>query len=103
MKQEWLGTDDIQRWGRISVEDFVRDFEELNRLVLLLGCLEDWLVLEKWDREYLIGVSGDIRFTVGPVDYFQYADSAKEERPLYLFDLSFTDKLPSLCMDYEGA
>ncbi|KAK1296631.1 F-box protein [Acorus calamus] len=61
MKQEWLETEDnIQRWGKISVEEFVGDFEELNRLVLLLGCLEDWPALEKWDREYLIGGSGDV-------------------------------------------
>ncbi|KAK1310808.1 F-box protein [Acorus calamus] len=107
MKQEWLETDNIQRRGRISVEEFVRDFEEPNRPVLLSGCLEDWPALEKWDREYLIRVSGDVRFAVGPVemkleDYFRYADYVKEERPLYLFDPRFTDKVPALGADYEA-
>ncbi|KAK1296634.1 F-box protein [Acorus calamus] len=34
-------------------------------------------------------------------DYFQYADSTKEERWLYLFDPSFTEKVPALGTDYK--
>ncbi|KAG9445229.1 hypothetical protein H6P81_016569 [Aristolochia fimbriata] len=106
MKPEWLERDNIQRRKRISVEEFVRDFEEPNKPVLLEGCLDDWPALEKWNRDYLIRVSGDVVFSVGPVemklkDYFQYADLVKEERPLYLFDPKFAEKVPQLGSDYH--
>ncbi|VAI91527.1 unnamed protein product [Triticum turgidum subsp. durum] len=37
-----------------------------------------------------------------PLDrYFQYSDNAEEERPLYLFDAKFADKVPEMGSDYE--
>ncbi|KAK9156943.1 hypothetical protein Scep_003517 [Stephania cephalantha] len=107
MKFEWLERDSIERRRGISVEEFVLDFEELNRPVLLEGCLERWGALDKWkDRDYLIRECGDVGFSVGPVemklgDYFGYSDSVKEERPLYLFDPKFVEKVPVLGSDYE--
>lgn len=106
MKPEWLERDNIERRGQISVEEFVAEFEEPNKPVLLEGCLENWAALDKWDREYLIQVSGDTAFSAGPVemklvDYFRYADSVREERPLYLFDPKFADKVPELGMDFK--
>ncbi|XP_077226187.1 arginine-specific demethylase JMJ22-like [Tasmannia lanceolata] len=106
MKSEWLETDNIKRRSGISVEDFILNFEEPNKPVLLEGCLENWDALEKWDRDYLIRVCGDVVFSVGPVEmkleeYFKYADLAKEERPLYLFDPKFVEKVPQLGLDYE--
>lgn len=106
MKPEWLARDNIQRRHKIAVEEFVRDFEEPNKPVLLEGCLDNWAALTKWNRENLIQVCKDVTFSVGPVemklpDYFHYADLVKEERPLYLFDPKFAEKVPSLGSDYE--
>ncbi|KAL0333546.1 UNVERIFIED_CONTAM: F-box protein [Sesamum angustifolium] len=106
MKPEWLERDNIVRKKGISVEEFVLNFEEPNKPVLLEGCLENWPAMGKWDREYLIEVCGDALFSVGPVemkleDYFLYSDQVKEERPLYLFDPKFADKVPQLGFDYE--
>ncbi|KAL0344860.1 UNVERIFIED_CONTAM: F-box protein [Sesamum radiatum] len=106
MKPEWLERDNIVREKGISVEEFVLNFEEPNKPVLLEGCLDNWPAMGKWDREYLIEVCGDARFSVGPVemkleDYFMYSDQVKEERPLYLFDPKFADKVPQLGLDYE--
>lgn len=106
MKPEWLERDNIQRRNRISVEEFIAQFEEPNKPVLLEGCLENWAALEKWDRDYLIRVCGETAFSAGPVemklrDYFQYADLVREERPLYLFDPKFADKVPELGVDFE--
>ncbi|KAL6005105.1 Arginine-specific demethylase jmj22 [Asimina triloba] len=106
MKPEWLQVDNIERRRGISVEEFVWGFEELNKPVLLEGCLENWAAVEKWDRDYLIGICGDAAFSVGPVEmklgeYLQYADLVKEERPLYLFDPKFAEKVPQLGADYE--
>ncbi|XP_058087003.1 arginine-specific demethylase JMJ22 isoform X2 [Magnolia sinica] len=106
MKPEWLEIDNIERRCGISVEEFVLGFEELNKPVLLEGCLEKWAAVEKWDWDYLVRVCGDTSFSVGPVEmklgeYFQYADLVKEERPLYLFDPKFAEKVPQLGADYE--
>ncbi|XP_010248182.1 PREDICTED: F-box protein At5g06550 [Nelumbo nucifera] len=106
MKPEWLERDNIERRRGISVEEFILNFEEPNKPVLLEGCLENWAAMKKWGRDYLIRVSKDFEFSVGPVnmkleDYFRYADGAKEERPLYLFDPKFAEKVPELGSDYE--
>lgn len=106
MKPEWLERDNILRRKGTSVEEFVLNFEELNKPVLLEGCLENWAALEKWDRDYLVKACGGVVFSVGPVemkleDFFRYSDQAREERPLYLFDPKFAEKVPKLDSDYE--
>ncbi|KAL3532204.1 hypothetical protein ACH5RR_005725 [Cinchona calisaya] len=106
MKPEWLDRDNIIRKKGISVEEFVSKFEEPNKPVLLEGCLDTWVAFEKWNRNYLIELCGDVQFSVGPVEmkleeYFRYSDLAKEERPLYLFDPKFAQKVLQLGLDYE--
>lgn len=106
MKPEWIERDNIPRRKGISLDEFVRDFEEPNKPVLVEGCLDNWDALGKWNRDYLVELCGDVRFAVGPVemkleDYFRYSDQAREERPLYLFDPKFAIKVPQLSRDYE--
>lgn len=106
MKQEWLEVDNIERRERLSLEDFISCYEEPNKPVLICDGLDTWPALKKWDREFLCNIAGDVEFAVGPVemklrDYFLYADSVKEERPLYLFDPKFGEKVPALVEDYE--
>ncbi|KAI3968881.1 hypothetical protein MKX01_029031 [Papaver californicum] len=106
MKPEWLERDNIDRKCGISVEEFVLNYEEPNKPVLLEGCIENWPALKKWDKEYLIRVCGDVRFAVGPAElkleeYFKYSDWAREERFLYLFDPKFAEKVPVMGSDYE--
>ncbi|KAL6145415.1 hypothetical protein ACLB2K_056103 [Fragaria x ananassa] len=106
MKPEWLERDNIIRRRGISVEEFISDFEEPNKPVLLEGCMDNWVALEKWDRDYLVKLCGDVQFAAGPVemnleDYFRYADQAREERPLYVFDPKFGEKVARLGSEYE--
>ncbi|XP_028784919.1 F-box protein At5g06550 [Neltuma alba] len=106
MKPEWLVRDNIVRKRGISVEEFVKNFEEPNRPVLLEGCLDNWDALKKWDRDYLVQLCGDVKFSVGPVemrleDYFEYSDHVREERPLYLFDPKFAEKVPNLDSQFD--
>jgi hypothetical protein len=106
MRPEWLVRDNIERRRGMTVEQFVSEFEEPNRPVLLEGCLESWPALQKWTREYLLDVSAGKEFAVGPVSttldgYFKYADNVQEERPLYLFDAKFAEKVPEMGTDYE--
>ncbi|KAL6997883.1 Arginine-specific demethylase jmj22 [Sarracenia purpurea var. burkii] len=106
MKPQWLERDNIQRRRGISVDEFILGFEEPNKPVLLEGCMVNWAALQKWDRDYLVEMCGDVPFSVGPVemklaDYFRYSDQAREERPLYLFDPKFAEKIERLGSDYE--
>ena len=106
MKPEWLKRDNIIRKKGISVEEFVLKFEKPNKPVLLEGCIDDWKALGNWDRDYLMKLCGDSKFSVGPVemkleDYFKYSDEVREERPLYLFDPKFAEKVPALGLEYE--
>lgn len=106
MKPEWLERDSIIRRKGISAEEFILNFEEPNRPVLLESCLANWAALQKWDRKYLVEVCAGVKFSVGPVemtlnDYYRYSDQATEERPLYLFDPKFADKVPQLGLDYQ--
>ncbi|XP_054803393.1 arginine-specific demethylase JMJ22 [Prosopis cineraria] len=106
MKPEWLVRDNIVRKKGISVEEFVKNFEETNKPVLLEGCLDNWDALKKWDSDYLVQLCGDVKFSVGPVemrleDYFEYSVQVREERPLYLFDPKFAEKVPKLDSHYE--
>ncbi|KAG0482703.1 hypothetical protein HPP92_010787 [Vanilla planifolia] len=104
MKPEWLEMDTIERRRGLSVEEFVSCFEEPNKPVLLEGCLDCWS-METWSRENLVQVCGDVKFAVGPVEmtmekYLRYADNVREERPLYLFDPKFAEKIPELGSGY---
>ncbi|MQL96224.1 hypothetical protein Taro_028899 [Colocasia esculenta] len=106
MKSQWLQTDNITRRRGISQEEFISSFEEPNKPVLLEGCLEGWPAMRKWDRDSLVRMCKGARFAVGPVemkleDYFQYSDTVSEERPLYLFDPKFAEKVPEMHLDYE--
>lgn len=107
MKPEWLERDNIVRKKGISVEEFVVNFEEFNKPVLLEGCIDNWDALRNWDRDYLVQLCGDdVKFAVGPVemtlgDYFGYSDQVREERPMYLFDPNFAEKVPKLGSEYE--
>lgn len=106
MKPEWLERDNVVRKKGISVEEFVMNFEEPNKPVLLEGCIDNWAALQKWDKDYLVSVCGDVKFAAGPVEmrlqeYFRYSDQVKEERPLYLFDPKFAEKVPVLGSEYE--
>lgn len=106
MRHEWLARDNIERRRGLSVEQFIAEVEEPNRPVLLEGCIDMWPALQKWNRDYLLEISAGKEFAVGPVSmpldrYFRYADNVQEERPLYLFDAKFAERVPEMGKDYE--
>lgn len=105
MKDEWLTVDNIDRRANLSLEDFVSSYEEPNRPVIITDALSKWPALTKWNKEFLVKAAGDSKLAVGPVDmtmddYFAYSESVCEERPLYLFDPQFAEKIPMLSEDY---
>eukprot|EP00271_Cylindrocystis_brebissonii_P008456 TRINITY_DN22779_c0_g1_i2.p1 TRINITY_DN22779_c0_g1~~TRINITY_DN22779_c0_g1_i2.p1 ORF type:complete len:484 (+),score=84.20 TRINITY_DN22779_c0_g1_i2:256-1707(+) len=106
VKPEWLRRDTIPRRSNLSKEDFVRDFELLNRPVIITDALASWPALKKWDEAYLAKVAGDVPFACGPVEmtlpnYFKYAEEVQEERPLYVFDPHWREKASLLAEDFS--
>lgn len=106
MKPEWLSRNNIPRRSNLSVEEFVKEFEEPNKPVIITDALKDWHAVDSWTRGHLLELSGKAEFAAGPVNltlerYFKYADNVVEERPLYIFDPQFGEKAADLKEDYS--
>ncbi|KAH7286490.1 hypothetical protein KP509_32G009400 [Ceratopteris richardii] len=106
IKDEWLSVDNIDRRKNLSVQDFIDNYEEPNIPVIITDALFSWPALTKWNKDYLVKAAGDSKLAVGPVEmtmenYFTYSESICEERPLYLFDPHFIEKMPSLSEDFD--
>jgi hypothetical protein len=61
MEQYELSRCDIARRSasEMTVEEFHRDFADLNRPVLITGAMEDWPAWEHWTREGLLARYGE--------------------------------------------
>lgn len=111
----WLAVDNIprRRAAELSHDDFVRDFEEPNRPVIISGVVETWPAFQRWEREELCAAHGDVEFNAGGYtmrlkDYFEYSSETSsspplvaEDMPLYLFDQEFVTKIPALGSQYQ--
>jgi hypothetical protein len=107
IKPEWLVTNTIERRSAktLSVEEFVRDYELPNRPVIITDCITKWPAFHKWTPDSLTQVAGDAKMDAGGFafsmkDYFQYASVVHDDQPLYLFDKTFSQKVPQLGADY---
>lgn len=107
ISQTWLRTQNVDTVeNTISSEEFLDRFEGKLRPVVIKGGARTWPAFQKWDRRYLEDVGGDTRFIAGEAlismkQYFKYAEQAREEKPLYIFDKKFADKCPRLGQDYS--
>jgi len=105
LRPEWLRVENVDRRSNLSAEDFVELFDGPGRPVVITDAVPKWPAFKRWTREYLLAACGATRFRCGPLDltlseYFEYMDRMVEERPLYLFDCKFADKVPQLGADY---
>ena len=106
---EWLAVDSIPRVDARDIDParFARDFESVNRPVIVSGLCADWPATRgAWTRDRLLATHGDVKFTVGGYqmrlrDFYAYGDGARDDLPLYLFDKKFCEKAPSLAAEYS--
>jgi hypothetical protein len=114
LKPEWLKLDNLPRRSKLSVEEFLAEYEVPNKPVVLTDVVNQWPAFKNWEKPYLIenGDKQRARFrttsTTCPVaadfsveQYLLYAEQAQEETPLYLFERGFARKAPGLAADYE--
>ena len=103
---EWLEADNIDRRSGLTIEEFRREYELPNRPVILTDIVPRWPAYKKWTHDYLHKALEGSSVMVGDApmtftSYCRYADSQKDEMPLYLFDKNFAKSVPSLADDYQ--
>ncbi|KAI3433776.1 hypothetical protein D9Q98_003581 [Chlorella vulgaris] len=102
----WLEVDNIERRAGLSLADFREQFELPNKPVILTDVVTKWPAMEKWSRQYLEAAFEGSHVLVGdqPISfqaYCKYADTNRDELPLYLFDKTFCSTAPQLADDYS--
>lgn len=94
-------------YNSTSVDDFIQNYELLNRPVVITNACNNWMALTKWTNEFLIQECQNARFRATSAtapeaasftmdEYVQYMSQVKEEVPLYLFERDFLKKVPAL-------
>jgi len=102
----WLQVDNIERRSGLSVEEFIRQYEEPNRPVVLTDVVNQWPAFKLWTKEYLLENFGEVTFRAEAVDitlgrYLRYANTTTDEGPIYLFDRFFCDHAPKMRDQFE--
>ncbi|KAI9596539.1 hypothetical protein BDF19DRAFT_437777 [Syncephalis fuscata] len=87
----------VDRRHDLSLDAFVREYEQPNRPVIIADGARDWPALKAWTQDQLLANYGDTHFRAEKVDitladYWAYAEAQQDESPLYLFDRGFTDR-----------
>jgi hypothetical protein len=86
--------------ANLSADEFYKKYESAKIPVILKDAAKSWPAMKKWSKEYLIKAYGNKTFratsATAPLSaeftleqYFQYAEQAAEEAPLYLFERDF--------------
>ncbi|KAJ3095383.1 hypothetical protein HDU97_007006, partial [Phlyctochytrium planicorne] len=95
--------DTIDRRSNLTVEDFIKEYSEPNKPVILTDVISSWPAFKTWTLDYLVRVCGDVDFRAEAVDlplkaYASYSARCSqsggsfEESPLYLFDRHFATR-----------
>ena len=110
--KSWISTNNIctEDSKTLTIDKFL-EYEERNIPLLIKGATLEWPAIKKWNRDYLQNETKgfDFRATSGAAplpakfsisQYLRYCDDVCEEAPLYLFDRTFAEKVPTLLNDY---
>eukprot|EP00798_Chlamydomonas_sp_ICE-L_P015937 gene15937-22069_t len=93
----WLETDNIDRRKGLSVAQFIAEYEEPNKPVVITDALKGWKALKKWTRSY-IG-----NYSMPMSTYTSYMDNNSDEMPWkYNMPTSYTgNKLNEMPQKYN--
>jgi len=106
-------TPGIDKRYKLSVEEFIKEYESINKPVVLTGLMDNWKakggwkinqLLAKYENTYLKtnGTDSDGHsFRLLFKDYVAYMEGNHDEKPIYLFDNKFQERAPDLLTDYQ--
>jgi len=123
----WLQYENVKVRDALDfgVDDFLEEFEKHNEPVLIKNALSTWGAFKRWGEApkpasenldtgninlgYLEKIYSNKRFRAGPanlslqefVSYCQGPGSFSDEDPLYIFDSTFQEQMPSVVKDYS--
>jgi hypothetical protein len=110
MEPEENGAISIECRTSITAEEFLLDFAQPNKPVLLKGYMKNWPAYGKWNWDFLADAYGNTLLTVsssnqkkniGFSDFVQYCKQSADSDPYYLRDWALQDEAPELFKDYE--
>jgi oxalate decarboxylase/phosphoglucose isomerase-like protein (cupin superfamily) len=96
----------VDRRHNLSLEDFIREYEQPNRPVIIADGAKHWPALTRWTKDELLKRYGKTIFRAERVDiqledYWNYAEQQCDESPLYLFDRDFTSRCPEMEQEFQ--
>jgi len=102
----WLEVDNVERRSKLSMKDFIEQYERPNRPVVITDATKKWPAMKKWSNEYLSAAFEGQDIIAGnyPMPfstYLSYSSSTRDELPLYLFDKGFCRRAPQLQEDFS--
>ncbi|KAK5827439.1 putative histone arginine demethylase, partial [Linnemannia elongata] len=104
--EPYTAVENIDRRSGLSLEDFIQEYEQPGKPVIITDGAKHWPAMTKWSTEYFLKTWPDAVLRAESVDvkvenYFKYAQGTKDESPLYLFDKKFGERCQGILEDME--
>lgn len=104
--EPYTAVENIDRRSGLSLKDFIQEYEQPGKPVIITDGAKHWPAMAKWSTEYFLKTWPDAVLRAESVDvevknYFKYAQGTKDESPLYLFDKKFGERCEGILEDME--
>ncbi|KAF9581020.1 hypothetical protein BGW38_002116 [Lunasporangiospora selenospora] len=102
----YVSVENIDRRSNLGLDDFIREYEQPGKPVIIVDGAKHWPAMTKWSTEHFLKHWSDSVLRAESVDmtienYFKYAQGTKDESPLYLFDKNFGERCKGILDDIE--
>lgn len=103
----------VDKRSKLTPKQFIDEYESLNKPLILTDAMDSWKAKKKWTVEGFSKHYGDKLlksnatgsdghcFKMTFNEYMKYCKDNHDEKPIYLFDNKFVERIPQLLEDYE--
>lgn len=103
----------VDKRSNLSLQEFINDYESKSKPVILQGVISKWKSNKLWQPQEFLKKYGNCLFKTNGTDedghcfkltfsdYYQYAITNHDDKPLYLFDNKFLERVPEMEKEYE--